>query len=77
MGVNAGREFSCPSSFSALARIITRHEPQELKRKHEEAPMQVESSHPSGPPGAAGIGALLAVAMIGLAIILTLLYAFW
>jgi hypothetical protein len=39
--------------------------------------MQVESSHPSGPPGAAGIGALLAVAMIGLAIILTLLYAFW
>jgi hypothetical protein len=39
--------------------------------------MQVESSHHSGPPGAAGIGGLLAVGLIGVAIILVLLYAFW
>jgi hypothetical protein len=39
--------------------------------------MQAESSHPSGPPGAAGIGTLLGLGIIGLAIILVLIYKFW
>ncbi len=39
--------------------------------------MQADSSHPSGPPGAAGIGTLLGLAIIGVAIILVLVYKFW
>jgi hypothetical protein len=40
--------------------------------------MQAESSsRPSGPPGPAGIGTLVGVGIIGVAIILVMLYKFW